>query len=383
MRFDQPKIFISYAREDSSIVQSLFYFLKDKGFLPWLDTINILPGQNWEDEISKAIDQCDFIIICLSNYSVNKRGVFQVEIKKALEKAREKLPSDIFIIPLRFQECSIPDQVKSIQVLDYFSLNAKNLLLKSLYHGIEQRNTTDESVFLGNPDRYLDNGKLIEDNYFHLKIEIDKDNPLFIRVAREAYFALYRSMIQALRGTNNLSILREPDSLKKIIYQRGNSPLMEIHKLKVPGCELAWKYSTPEPSKESEQSVEPNSITTEEKETSTKRSLISFFDGLAMVQAEIFMGRYVDSKPISISKEETILLEWTHKIIEGEFEKFIPKLYSVSAQDLVLAACLCVSISKNLLFNCGLLLNHELPDLLKERIVEIESKLNFMRNRLA
>ena len=36
-------------------VRDLYDRLKEQGFDPWLDEIDLIPGQIWKDEISKAI----------------------------------------------------------------------------------------------------------------------------------------------------------------------------------------------------------------------------------------------------------------------------------------------------------------------------------------
>ncbi len=51
-----PKIFISYAREDLVAAKQIYAFLKQNNLTPWLDKLNLLPGQNWESEIQKAIE---------------------------------------------------------------------------------------------------------------------------------------------------------------------------------------------------------------------------------------------------------------------------------------------------------------------------------------
>jgi len=51
----EKTVFISYAREDSNAAKSLYEDLKKANLNPWLDKESILPGQNWESEIGKAI----------------------------------------------------------------------------------------------------------------------------------------------------------------------------------------------------------------------------------------------------------------------------------------------------------------------------------------
>jgi hypothetical protein len=50
-----------------------------------MDIHDLLPGQDWHFVIVKMIEDATFFVACLSKNSVNKRGVIQEEIKKALD----------------------------------------------------------------------------------------------------------------------------------------------------------------------------------------------------------------------------------------------------------------------------------------------------------
>jgi hypothetical protein len=51
------KIFLAHASQDKPQVRKLYADLKKHGFEPWLDEINLVPGQNWKVEIPKVIRQ--------------------------------------------------------------------------------------------------------------------------------------------------------------------------------------------------------------------------------------------------------------------------------------------------------------------------------------
>jgi hypothetical protein len=99
------RIFISYASQDFAAVRVLYQRLKSEPWIePWFDKENLLPGQDWELEIFKAIRKADIIIVCLSSESVAKEGYVQKEFKRALSLAEEKPEGTIFVIPLRLDE---------------------------------------------------------------------------------------------------------------------------------------------------------------------------------------------------------------------------------------------------------------------------------------
>ena len=112
------KIFISYARDDQQAVRPIYDELKSAGYSPWLDVEDILPGENWQRAINKAIEEADIFLAILSENSVNKRGVIQKEIRLALDKMDELLPGDIFIFLFREDDCEIPERLADLQVLD-------------------------------------------------------------------------------------------------------------------------------------------------------------------------------------------------------------------------------------------------------------------------
>ena len=68
----EKTVFISYAREDSAAAKRLYRDLKDAGLTPWLDNESLLPGQNWELEIRKAIKRSTYFLVVLSSNSADK-----------------------------------------------------------------------------------------------------------------------------------------------------------------------------------------------------------------------------------------------------------------------------------------------------------------------
>jgi len=134
----KPQIFLSYAREDEKQVKELYQKLTDAGFNPWLDKENILPGQNWAYCITKAIQESDFVLVCLSANSINKRGFLQKEIERALDIRKEKLESDIYLIPVRFEDCKPPDRLQAYQWVDLFEPDGWARLAKAIQEGTKQ-----------------------------------------------------------------------------------------------------------------------------------------------------------------------------------------------------------------------------------------------------
>ncbi|HEX7722845.1 MAG TPA: toll/interleukin-1 receptor domain-containing protein [Pyrinomonadaceae bacterium] len=84
------RVFLCHSSGDKVSVRSLYQRLREDGIEAWLDEEEILPGQDWEDEITQAVRAVDAVIVCLSRESVSKTGHVQKEIRFALDKADEQ-----------------------------------------------------------------------------------------------------------------------------------------------------------------------------------------------------------------------------------------------------------------------------------------------------
>ena len=58
------RIFLAHASEDKKPVIGLYNRLKEKGFQPWLEVVDLLPGHTWPAEIPTAIKNSDLFIAC-------------------------------------------------------------------------------------------------------------------------------------------------------------------------------------------------------------------------------------------------------------------------------------------------------------------------------
>ena len=125
-------VFLCHATDDKSLVRKLYERLKDDGIDVWFDDENLLPGQNWDIEIQKAVRQSDVVIICLSKKSVTKEGYVQKEIKIALDIADEKPEGTIYLIPTRLEECKVPHRINRWQWIDLFSADSRKLTTKNI-----------------------------------------------------------------------------------------------------------------------------------------------------------------------------------------------------------------------------------------------------------
>jgi hypothetical protein len=121
--------FISYVREDSHDVDRLQRTLEAAGVSVWRDTADLWPGEDWRVRIRRAItDNALVFVACFSSRSIARKKTYQnEELLLAIEQLRLRRPDDSWLIPVRFDNCEIPDleigggrTLASIQRVDLF-----------------------------------------------------------------------------------------------------------------------------------------------------------------------------------------------------------------------------------------------------------------------
>ncbi len=114
-----------YSSPDRAIVEAIHAKLLEVGVQSWMDTKRIIAGDDWEKEILTALNNSSLVLIFLSNSSVTRLGYFQKEVKYALERAYEKPDGELFIIPIKLDDCAIPDALRIYQYVDFSTSKEK------------------------------------------------------------------------------------------------------------------------------------------------------------------------------------------------------------------------------------------------------------------
>jgi hypothetical protein len=122
-------VFISYVREDAHQVDRLQGTLEAAGIRVWRDTADLWPGEDWRAKIRSAITSNALVFLaCFSETSLARRRSYQnEEFVLAIEQLRLRPPEHPWLIPVRFDDCEIPDRdigggrmLTSIQRVDLF-----------------------------------------------------------------------------------------------------------------------------------------------------------------------------------------------------------------------------------------------------------------------
>jgi hypothetical protein len=141
------RVFLCHASIDKSRVRQLYQHLRDVGVDPWFDEENLLPGQDWELEIRRVVRATDVVLVCLSQQAVSQRGFRHKEIVMALDIADEQPEGTIFIIPVKLEECPIPDRLRRWHWVNLFDEQGFQRLFRAL-----QQRANELGVVLNPPE---------------------------------------------------------------------------------------------------------------------------------------------------------------------------------------------------------------------------------------
>ena len=215
------------------------------------------------------------------------------------------------------------------------------------------------------------NIKLIKDNCKHASFELNSKNPSFYRIAKECHHALYRAMIETLKGTANLQITYERKCKRSHThqYKLGDNPWLEIRKETIIGCKTAWRFSEPKECEEPAIKSRTWDLVT------SNQFLINFFEALAMVQTECFMSNYIFSNKIEITDIEMKDLEWLHLTIRNTFEHYIPMTFVIGKTKLQEVSFLSLRLTRELLFESKNTMGRYPTAILLKKIVKLEEDI--------
>lgn len=148
---EKLRVFISHSFADSERIGDIYKWLLAHNVAPWVSSENLLPGEEWEFSVEKALHGTDLVIVCLSKAAINKEGYVQKEIRRALELVERMPDGAIFLVPLRLEDCKPPLRLSKYHYVDYFDPKGQNRLILAL----KNRAATLGRAAVG-PKRYLD-----------------------------------------------------------------------------------------------------------------------------------------------------------------------------------------------------------------------------------
>lgn len=144
---ESPFVFLSYASPDRERVLEVHDFLIASGVSVWMDKSRILPGQDWELEIKRALDTAAAVVIFISVNSVDRTGYVQRELRMVIDKLAERPDHRIYAVPVMLDpDVPMPDQLKRLHCLTLASPRDQASLLQAVHAALGKAEQTREAA---------------------------------------------------------------------------------------------------------------------------------------------------------------------------------------------------------------------------------------------
>jgi hypothetical protein len=108
--------FLSHSSHDHVMAEQIARVLRAHGVPTYFAPSNLLGAQQWQDEILRALERCDWFIVLLSPAAVTSMWVRR-EVAQALSDPRYEGK----IVPLRWQDCELATLkwLRPFQMIDF------------------------------------------------------------------------------------------------------------------------------------------------------------------------------------------------------------------------------------------------------------------------
>jgi TIR domain len=152
------RVFVSYARVDSGRVDNLCNFLNSAGIPVWRDTASLWPGEDWRARVRGAIrSEALVFLACFSRQGISRvKGYQNEELVLAVEELRLRPPGHPWLIPIRFDDCELPDfgigagrTLADLQQADLFGEQAgqnADRLIQAIQRAFDSNRTSDTAT---------------------------------------------------------------------------------------------------------------------------------------------------------------------------------------------------------------------------------------------
>ena len=156
---NSPKVFLSYVKENEPIIRFLDQCLRDYGIDVVTDYENILGGSNWQRDLRRLIENSGYFVVCFSReFNARERTVLYRELDHAIERAQDFSPDRKWMIPVRINECSIPnveirsgERLTDLHWIDLFPSPKWHEGVESIVRAIDERLITNPQEALAAP----------------------------------------------------------------------------------------------------------------------------------------------------------------------------------------------------------------------------------------
>jgi hypothetical protein len=104
-------IFISHSTKDDRFGTRLKHWLENQGYTwAFLDHSSIRGGEDWEERPYRELRRSDaMIVVCTEEWANSKWCFAELAVARALGRKNR-------IVPIKIAECTIPDELRSLQL---------------------------------------------------------------------------------------------------------------------------------------------------------------------------------------------------------------------------------------------------------------------------
>ena len=152
------RVFISYGHDKNrEIVNIIKDRLKERGHNPWIDSVEIAPGNDWRRKIESGICESNKFLAFISKHSVRVPGVCLDEIAIALGIRQCNIQSILLE-----KEVMAPNSISSIQWLDFSDWEEKKNIGGRIWDNWIENKLNSLYEIIENPENIKRSGELIE-----------------------------------------------------------------------------------------------------------------------------------------------------------------------------------------------------------------------------
>ena len=202
-------VFISYSGSDSEVATRLLEVLEQAGFVVWLDKREVLVGHDIVERVNWGISESRFMVLLLSNSSVESEWVKQEWTAARIAEIESK---EVVILPALVEPCEIPALLKSKRYADLTSWDAG---VADLIHAIGGHS----SIMERHPQRSTRRRKAIIESQVHFPVyhrtssleEIFFGGVVFTGISKDRFRGM--SLLIQLRGQTNVAVTLDDEDV--------------------------------------------------------------------------------------------------------------------------------------------------------------------------
>lgn len=121
----RPRVFISYAREDSNLANRVCHTLDTSNFEPWFDKESLAGGDLWDQRIRDQLEDTDYVLV-LYTPALSRKTDSYVNKEIALARNRALAVRGNYLIPLRTNDLAPEDRIDVLSEYQEMVLRLEN-----------------------------------------------------------------------------------------------------------------------------------------------------------------------------------------------------------------------------------------------------------------